>query len=145
MRDGAFMDSFAAAIADKRSLVQPAAAFPHKIFAGQIAGWTGRAFDATEDNLSTDICLSAMISVDAEVMCIVEGTLVIPVAEPMLFDLFGNGRGVFAEEACDVLKRSIFGKGLLNVKPIRLGEAFVIIRYKIAHKSSFYCCQKAEE
>ena len=118
MCDGAFMDCLAAAIADKRSLVQPAAAFTDKIFAGLIAGWTGRTFDATKDNLSTDICFSAMISVNAKVVSIVERALVIPVAKPALFDLFGNGREIFAQEASDVFKRSIYGKSLFNVKAI---------------------------
>ena len=92
------MERLVAAIADIRGLVQTAASFPGKISACLVTGWTGGALDPAKDDLATDICFSTVISVDAEVMGIVEGALVIPVAEPVLFDLFRNGRGIFAEE-----------------------------------------------
>lgn len=145
MGDGTFMERLVAAIADIRGLVQTAAAFPDKISACLVTGWTGGALDPAKDDLATDICFSTVISVDAEVMGIVEGALVIPVAEPVLFDLFRNGRGIFAEEACNVFKGCCSGKSFFNVKPILQREMFLIARYKIAHDFSFYSCQKAEE
>ena len=143
--DGAFMDCLVAAIADIRGFVQPAAAFPDKIAACLVAGRAGSAFDPAEDDLATDIRFSAMVSVDAEVVGVVEGALVIPVAEAVFFDLFRNGRWVLAQETCDVLKGRSFGKRLFNVETVLQGKVFLVARYKIAHVSSFYCCQKAEE
>ncbi len=143
--NSAFMDCLVAAIADIRGLVQPSAAFSDKIAACLVAGRAGSAFDPAEDDLATDIRLPAMVSVDAEVVGVVESTLVIPVAEAVLFDLFRNGRGVFAQKTCDVLKGRSFGKRLFNVETIPQGEVFLVSRYKIAHVSSFYCCQKAGE
>ena len=143
--DGAFMECLVAAIEDIRGFVQPAAAFPDKIAACLVAGRAGSAFDPAEDDLATDIRFSAMVSVDAEVVGVVEGALVIPVAEAVFFDLFRNGRWVLAQETCDVLKGRSFGKRLFNVEAVLQGKVFLVARYKIAHVSSFYCCQKAEE
>lgn len=143
--DGAFMDRLVTAIADIRSFIQTVTAFADKIPASLVAGRTGGAFDATKDDPATNICLPAVISVDAEVVGIVESTLVKPVAEPVLFDLFRNGRGIFTEEACNVFKGRSSRKRFFNKKPVLQGEVFVIARYKIAHDFSFYCCQKAEE
>ena len=53
-----------------------------------VAGWTGGTFDTTENDLATGIDFFAMISVDAEVMCIVKTAFVIPVAEPVQPDFF---------------------------------------------------------
>ncbi len=143
--DGAFMNSLFTAIADIRSFIQAITAFADKVSASLVAGRTGGAFDATKDDLATNICLSTVISVDAEVVGIVESALVIPVAESVPFDLFRNGRGIFTEEACNVFKGSSGGKSFFNVKPILQGEMFLITRNKIAQDFSFYCSQKAEE
>ena len=143
--DGTFMDRLVAAIANIRGLVQTAAVFPDKIFACLVTGGTGGALNSAKDEFATDIRFSTMISVDAEIMGIVESALVIPVAEPVLFDLFRNGRGILAEEAGNVFKGCCRGKRFFNVKSILQGKMFLIARYKIAHDFSFYCCQKAEE
>jgi len=112
------MDRLVAAIADIRGLVQTVTAFPDKISACLVTGRTGGTLDPAKDDLLTDICFTTVISVDAEVMGIVEGALVIPVAEAVLFDLFRNGRGIFAEEASNVFKGCCRGKSFFNEKPI---------------------------
>lgn len=66
--DGAFMEWFITVIAD-------------------IAGRTGNAFDPTENDLSTDICFSTMISMNTEVVGIEKGSFVIPATETVLFDI----------------------------------------------------------
>lgn len=81
-------------------------------------GRTGSALDPAEDDLAANISFPAMIPMDAEVVCIEKRIFVIPVTETVLFDFFRNGRGILAQEACDVLKRGSCGKFLFNVKMI---------------------------
>ena len=69
-------------------------------------------------DFSTGICLFAMVTVYTKVFGIIKGTFVIPVGQPMCFHLFGDGSGILTEEACDILKRSTFGKLILDVNTI---------------------------
>ena len=79
MSDGAMIDFFGAAVTDIRRFLQPATLFFLEIFTGLVTSRAGSAFDSAEDNLATGVGFPAVISVDAEVMCIVESPLVIPV------------------------------------------------------------------
>lgn len=63
-------------------------------------------FDATEDDLVTDIGLTAMVSMDTEVFGIIKSAFVIPVAETVFSYLPGDGGWILAEKAGDVFKRS---------------------------------------
>ena len=78
--DGTVIDGFRTSIADIGSLVKAGTPFLYKISTGLITGRAGSTFDVTEDNLSTYICFLTMIPMDAKVVCIIKGTLVIPVA-----------------------------------------------------------------
>ena len=74
------IDGFGTSIAYIGSLIKAFASFLNKIGTGLITGRTGSTFDVTEDDLATCICLSAVVSVNAEVVCIIKGALMIPVA-----------------------------------------------------------------
>ena len=73
------INGFWTSITDIRSLVKAVTPFPYKINTGLIAGRTGRTFDVTEDDLATYICFLTVIPMNAEVVCIKKGSLVIPV------------------------------------------------------------------
>ena len=62
-----------------------------------------------------------MVSMDTEVFGIIKSTFVIPVAEPVLPYLLGDGGWILSEEAGNVLKRSTIGKSLFDVEAVLLG------------------------
>ena len=68
MRDGTAYMPLVTSIADMRSPVKSVAAFPYKILAVLVARRAGSAFDITKDNLSTDVFLLAMETVDTKVL-----------------------------------------------------------------------------
>ena len=109
---------FCAAITDIGRLIQSFALFLHKILASLITGGAGSAFYIAENDFSADIGFPAMEAMNTKVMGIIESTFVIPVGQAVRFHLFGNGSGILTEEACDVLKRSTFGKLILDVNTI---------------------------
>lgn len=82
------IDLLCAAIADIRSFVQSAATFFFKVFAGLVTGWTGSTFHTTKDNHPAYIRLSAMITMNTEVISIVKSTFVVPVRQSVSFYLF---------------------------------------------------------
>ena len=59
-----------------------------------------------------------MVAVDTKVFSIIKGAFVIPVRQAVCLHLLGDGSEILTEEACDVLKRSIFGKLILDVNTI---------------------------
>ena len=67
---------FAAAIADVKSFIQPVTPLFFEVLAGLITGKAKSGFDATDKNLFTDIDLAARISVETEVLCIIERAFV---------------------------------------------------------------------
>ena len=73
------IDGFGTSIADIRSLVKAVTPFPYKISTGLIAGRTRGAFDVTEDNLATYICFSTVLPMNAEVVCVMKVSFVVPV------------------------------------------------------------------
>ena len=77
--DSTVIDGFRTSIADIRSLIKAVTPFSDKISTGLITGGTGSALDVTEDDLATYICFPAVIPMNAEVVCIIKGSLVIPV------------------------------------------------------------------
>ena len=81
-------------------------------------GRTGSTLDTTKKDLPTGVCLFAMVTVHTKVFGIVKSAFVIPVGQAVCLHLFGDGSGILTEEACDVLKRSTFGKLILDVNTI---------------------------
>lgn len=59
-----------------------------------------------------------MVTVHTKVFGIVKSAFVIPVGQAVCLHLFGDGSGILTEEACDILKRSTFGKLILDVNTI---------------------------
>lgn len=118
MCDGTVGNLLVTAIADIRSFIEPAAAFLFKIGTGLVAGRTGSTLDTTKKNLPTGVCLFAMVTVHTKVFGIVKSAFVIPVGQAVCLHLFGDGSGILTEEACDILKRSTFGKLILDVNTI---------------------------
>lgn len=116
--NGAMGNLFITAIADIRSFIEPAATFLFKVRAGLVAGRAGSTLDTAKKDFPTGIGLFTMVAVDTKVFGIIKGTFVIPVGQAVHFHLFGNGSGILTEEACDVLKRSTFGKLILDVNTI---------------------------
>lgn len=143
MGDRTMIDFFRAPITDIRSLFQPAAAFFFKVFAGLVTGRAGSTFHPAEDDLATGVGLLTVITVDTEVMGIVESAFVVPVGESVCLNFFRDSGRILTEEACDILKGSSFTQFVFNVNTILKGKMFLVAGYKFTHNgSSFYCCQK---
>ena len=105
MGDGAVVYGFRASITDIRSFIEAVAAFPYKIRTGLVAGRTGSTFHITEDDLTTYVSLSAAVTVDTEVVGVIESAFMVPVTEPVSPDLFGDGGRVFAQVLSDLFER----------------------------------------
>lgn len=88
MGDGAMVDSFWAAVTDIRSLIQTGTPLSCKVGAGLVAGRAGGAFDAAQDDPATGIGFLTVITVDTEVVGIIESAFMIPVTEAVQPDLF---------------------------------------------------------
>ena len=96
---------FAAAVADIRSPVDPVTVFFDEMFAVLVAGGTGSALDATEDDLITDIGPVAAIAFGAEVMGIVKEPFTCVVFRQSVFSDFFRDRGrVLAQIAGNVFE-----------------------------------------
>lgn len=85
-------------------LIQSAAAFLHKIPTGLVAGWAGGTFDSAYKNLTADIYFSAAIPVNAEVLGIIEGALMIPVRGTPGPDFLRDSGWIFTQVFCGILK-----------------------------------------
>lgn len=131
--DGTVRNLFVTAIADIRSFIEPAAAFLFKVRTGLVAGRAGSALDTTKKDFPTGIGLFAMIAVYTKVFGIIKGTFVIPVGQPVCFHFLRNRSGILTEEACDILKRSTFGKLILDVNTIIQSQVFLVTRYIFTH------------
>ena len=100
MGDGTACMPLITPVTDIWSPVKPVAAFPYKILAVLVARRAGSTFDITKDNLSTDIFLLAMETVDTKVFGIQEEpSSRIEIGQAMCTNLFGYRAWVFAEMA----------------------------------------------
>ena len=68
------IDSFRTSITDVRSLIKTVTLFFDKIGAGLVTGGTGSTLNAAEYDFSAYICFSALVSVNAEVVSVKEGS-----------------------------------------------------------------------
>ena len=84
---GAVVYGFRTSITDIRRFIEAATAFTDKVRAGLVTGRTGRALYITENDFTAYVSLPAAVTVDTEVMGIVESALMIPVTEPVGPDL----------------------------------------------------------
>ena len=90
------IDGFGTSITDVRSLIKTVALFFDKIGAGLVTGGTGSTLDAAEYDLSAYICFSAVISVNAEVVNVKEGSFMIPITDMMELHFLRNGSRILA-------------------------------------------------
>lgn len=79
MGDGTVVYGFGASVADIRCLIETVAAFPYKVRTGLVAGRTGSALYITEDDLTAYVSLSATVTVDTEVVGVIESAFMVPV------------------------------------------------------------------
>ena len=75
----------------------------------------------------------AVISVYAEVMCIVEGTFMVPVGKPVVFDFPGDCGRILAQIAGDLLEGTSFVQRVFNEDPVFECQMFLVTGYKSAH------------
>ena len=105
MRDGTAYMPLVTSIADIRSPVKSVAAFPYKILAVLVARRAGSAFDITKDNLSTDVFLLAMETVDTKVFGIQEEpSSRIEIGQAVCTNLFGYCAWIFTEMSCNLFE-----------------------------------------
>lgn len=105
MGNGTASMSLLAPVTDIGSPVKPVAAFFHKILAVLVTGGAGSALHVAKNDLSTDILLLAVETVDAEVFGIKKKPPArIEIGETMGTDLFRDGAWVFAEVTSNVFE-----------------------------------------
>ena len=68
------MDGFRTSITDIRSLIKTVTLFFNEIGTGLVTGWTGSTLNVAEYDFPAYICFSAVISVNAEVVSVKEGS-----------------------------------------------------------------------
>jgi hypothetical protein len=81
------IDGFGTAVTYIRCFIKAVAALPDKVLTCLITGRAGCALNATNKNLSTSVCFVAVIAMYTKVVCVIKGTFVIPIAQPMFFNL----------------------------------------------------------
>lgn len=115
---GAFVPWFFTAIANERSLLNPAAMFPFKTAADIVAFVAGSAFGIANDKLSAGICLLAMVAVSTKIIG-VNKTAAVPCIDGSVPPYFFRDRGrVFAEIFGDLTERLSFIKAIFNIDPV---------------------------
>ena len=133
------INRFRTSIADVGSPVKMRAPFLHKIGTCLITCGTGSALNVTEDNLGTDVCFSAMVSFFSEVVSIVKSILMVPVTKSMKLNLLRDGSRILTKETSDVLERCSCIERTFDVFAVIKSKVLLVV----AHRASFYCCQKA--
>ena len=96
MGDGTVINGFWTSIADVRSLIKTVTLFFNEIGAGLVTGWTGSTLHVAEYDFSACISFSAVVSVNAEVMRIKEGTFMIPITHTMELHFLRNSSRILA-------------------------------------------------
>ena len=105
MRNRTASAAFIAAVADVRSPFDPVTVFFDEMFAVLVAGGTGSALDAAEDDLITDIGPIAAIAFGAEVMGVVKEPFTCVIFRQSVFsDFFRDGGRILTQIACNVFE-----------------------------------------
>ena len=90
------IDGFWTSITDVRSLIKTVTLFFNEIGAGLVTGWTGSTLHVAEYDFSAYICFSAVVSVNAEIASVKEGSFMIPIAYTMELHFLRNGSRILA-------------------------------------------------
>lgn len=104
MGDGAVVYGFRTSITDIRCLIEAVTAFPDKVRTGLVTGRTGSALCITEDDLTVYVSLPAAVTVDTEVVGVIESALMIPVTKTVSPDFFADGGRIFAQILSDLFE-----------------------------------------
>ena len=90
------MDGFRTSITDVRSLIKTVTLFFNEIRTGLVTGRTGSTLNVAEYDFPAYICFSAVISMNAEVVSVKEGSFMIPITYTMEFHFLRNSCRIFA-------------------------------------------------
>ena len=90
------MDGFRTSITDVRSLIKTVSLFFNEIRTGLVTGLTGSTLYVAEYDFPAYICFSAVISMNAEVVSVKEGSFMIPITYTMEFHFLRNSCRIFA-------------------------------------------------
>ena len=90
------IDGFWTSITDVRSLIKTVTLFFNEIGAGLVTGWTGSTLHVAEYDFSAYICFSAVVSVNAEVASVKEGSFMIPIGYTVELHFLRNGSRILA-------------------------------------------------
>lgn len=114
----AFVTRFIAAVAYKRSLVDPSALFQLKAIADFIADMAGTAGCIAEKELFAGIGLPTPEAVDAEVVGVVETPFIPGIGDPVFKDFIRDGGRVLTEESGNSPEGFAFVQSLFDVGAI---------------------------
>ena len=134
MRNRTVVDLLGASVTDIRRFIQTRATFLFEVRTGLVAGRTGSTFYAAKNDLSAGIGLFAVVSMDAEVLCIVKGSFVIPVRKPVSLYFLGNGGWILAQIPGNVLKGCSFVQFVFDILAIIQCKMFLVPWYILTHK-----------
>ena len=88
--NGTVINGFRTSVTDIRSFIEAVAPFFDEIRASLVTGRAGSTFNVAEYDFSACISFSAVVSVNAEVMRIKEGTFMIPITHTMELHFLRN-------------------------------------------------------
>ena len=78
---------------------------------------------------------------DTEVFCVIKGALMIPVRNPVSFDLLRDSGRVLSQIPCDILEAEAFVERILDVNAVFKNQVFLVSGNQFTHSSSsIYCC-----
>ena len=84
-----------------------------------------------------------MKAVSAKVLRIVEKPLrKVRFMLPVGLYFFRDRCRILAKETCNLFKGSSLIQGFFNINPVLECKVLLVSGYKVAHVSSFHCCQK---
>ena len=127
--DGTAVPGFITAVTDIRCFLYLSAGFAFEPWTNTVTSVTGTAERVTDHDLVTGICFFTVETVDTEVVRVIKAASVPCINGPVPPDLFGNGRGIFAEIFGYRLKGSALIEGLFYEFTVFKCKMFVVSRY----------------
>lgn len=124
--DRASVPGLVAAVAHERGLFNPWAAFPFETRADAVALMARSAQGVANDELAAGVGFLTAVTVNAEVIRIVEAAAVPGVNGSVFPDLPGNGGRILAEVPGDFAERSAFVEGLFDELPVIESKMLVV-------------------
>jgi len=126
--DRTMVDLFLTAVAYIRCLQQAVTAFQYEIPAMLVACGAGTTFDPADPDIATRVGLVAVVSMDAEIFAVVEGSLMVPVVHPVLSN-FPRDRGrILTKIFRDFFERHFLIQGHFDELSVITVQMFLITR-----------------